>query len=493
MTTDVLPAAQGPLQERPRHRGARVDFSASRWWKRGLLTIAVVAVSAPAAVLIPHFTRSQENGPRLMHTVTRGDLLVSVTEQGTLESSDNIEIKCKVRGANIPILWVIESGTEVKPGDELVRLETLEFEDRVNEVWKWVHTTRSLAERSKADLANAETAISEYLEGRYKSQLMTLEKDLAVAEASLGTAQNMLNHAEMMAERGYVSAVEIDEKKFAVIQAELNVTARKTDIAVLEDFTKKMELETLNGNVKVQTARHEANKEQEKNLAEQRVLCEADLANCIVKAERSGLVIHPTAEPWKYTPEIEVGATVYMGQTLLLMPDLSQMQVKVGIPEAIVHRLQPGLDARITLRGETLDGQVSSVASVTAPTSKWTGNIVTYDTIIKLPSGKGLMPGMSAEVEVMIARYNDVLTIPVAAVVGTTGSTYCWVKTSDGPRRRALELGDTNDVYALVKGGVNEGDEVFLNPVAFEQTGTEVVEPLDKAEPDKPMSAGSRT
>ena len=131
-------------------------------------------------------------------------------------------------------------------------------------------------------------------------------------------------------------------------------------------------------------------------------------------------MIHPTAEPWKYTPEIEVGATVYMGQTLLLMPDLSQMQVKVGIPEAIVHRIQPGLDARITLRGETLDGQVSSVASVTAPTSKWTGNIVTYDTIIKLPSGKGLMPGMSAEVEVIIARYNDVLTIPVAAVVGTT-------------------------------------------------------------------------
>ena len=79
-------------------------------------------------------------------------------------------------------------------------------------------------------------------------------------------------------------------------------------------------------------------------------MCEGDLANCIVKAERSGLVIHPTAEPWKYTPEIEVGATVYMGQTLLLMPDLSQMQVKVGIPEAIVHRIQPGLDARIRLR-----------------------------------------------------------------------------------------------------------------------------------------------
>ena len=133
------------------------------------------------------------------------------------------------------------------------------------------------------------------------------------------------------------------------------------------------------------------------------------------------------------------------------------------------------------------------MASVTAPTSKWTGNIVTYDTIIKLPSGKGLMPGMSAEVEVIIARYNDVLTIPVAAVVGTPEAQFCWVKTSDGPQRRSLELGDTNDVYTVVKGGVNEGDEVFLNPAALEQPGAEAINPLDKAETGKPKSAGADT
>ena len=49
------------------------------------------------------------------HTITRGDLLVTVTEQGTLESSNNLEIKCKVRGDNT-IIWVIESGTEVQAG-----------------------------------------------------------------------------------------------------------------------------------------------------------------------------------------------------------------------------------------------------------------------------------------------------------------------------------------------------------------------------------------
>ncbi len=367
MSTDVLPARQSrPLPPRPQPRSEPPNPSPRRSWRRALIAICIVVVLASVAAMIPHITQSREIGPKLTHTVTRGDLIVSVTERGTLESSENTEIKCKVRGAKIPIIWVIRSGTEVKPGDELVRLETLEFEDRVNEVTKWVHMTRSAAERSKANLANANLAVSEYLEGRYRSELMTLEKDLAIAESNLRTARNMLSHAEMMTERGYVSTLEVEEKTLAVKKAELYVKNQKTEIDVLENFTKAMELETLNGNLKATNARHDADKERAKQLADQIVLCRADLEYCVVKADRSGLVIYPTTEPWKYAPTIEQGATVYMGQTLLLMPDLSKMQVKVDIPEAIVHRIKPGLHARITLQDKTFEGQVSSVASVSS-------------------------------------------------------------------------------------------------------------------------------
>ena len=173
--------------------------------------IGVVAVVASAAALIPGAGSSREIGPVLTHTITRGDLIVTVTEQGTLESSENTEIKCKVRGQST-VIWVIEGGTEVEPGDELVRLDTLALEDAIAERTKYAHLTRSGAERARADVARAKLAIPEYLEGRYRSQLMTLEKDLAIAESNLRTAQNMLAHAEMMAERGYVSELEVEER-----------------------------------------------------------------------------------------------------------------------------------------------------------------------------------------------------------------------------------------------------------------------------------------
>ncbi len=81
---------------------------------------------------------------------------------------------------------------------------------------------------------------------------------------------------------------------------------------------------------------------------------------------------------------------------------------------------------------------------------------------------------MSAEVEVIMDRHSDVLTIPVAAVVETAEGDFCWVKTADGVKRRSLKLGDTNDVFTIVEAGLKEADVVLLNPFAFEEAQTEM-------------------
>ncbi|MHC4326743.1 MAG: efflux RND transporter periplasmic adaptor subunit [Planctomycetota bacterium] len=489
MPTEALPEKlRHPQPQRAQKRSNRQNSSSGRRWKRSLLAIAVVTVIVSTATLVPSIGSSRDIGPRLTHTITRGDLIVTVTEKGTLESSENTEIKCKVRTAAVPIIWVIESGTEVKAGDELVRLETLEYEDRLSEMSKYYHSTKSGAERSRADVARAELAIPEYLEGRYRSQLMTLQKDLAITESNLRTAQNMLDHAEKMAERGYVSGLELEDKTFAVTQAELNVGVKKTEIDVLKNFTKAIELETLKGNLNSSKARHEADKERVKLLTAQVDLALKDIKHCVVKAEKSGLVIYPTGKPWEHVPEIEEGATVYMGQTMLLIPDLSKMQVKISIHESFIDRMRPGLAARVALPDRTLAGEVSSVASVTKPAGEWNGYVVKYETIIKLPSVPGFKPGMSAEVEVILDRHTDVLTIPVAAVVESSQGNFCWVKTAAGTKRRSLQLGDTNDVFTVVEAGLQEGDEVVLNPFAFKEAQALAMKPRDEEKPREPES-----
>ena len=181
-----------------------------RWLTRGLLGGGLLVIVTTAVAMMPRSESPDENGPRLTHTVKRGKLVVSVTENGTLESSDNVEIKCQVRGRNT-VTYVVESGTYVYPGDLLVQLDTLFIEEQINERTKYAHWSRSAAERSDADVVRATLAVSEYEQGQYIAELMTLEKDLAIAEATLVTAQNMLNHEQSLRERGYRSQLDVEQ------------------------------------------------------------------------------------------------------------------------------------------------------------------------------------------------------------------------------------------------------------------------------------------
>ena len=481
MASDRLPETQSrPQPLRKQHRGHSPGSSQGRWWRRGLFAVAVIAVVVSAVSLIPGAGSSRELGPELTHTITRGDLLVTVSEQGTLESSNNTEIKCKVRGANT-IISVIASGTEVNPGDELVRLDTLFIEEEISERTMYAHLSRSAAERSRADVAKAKLAISAYLEGTYVSELASLEKQLAIFQSRLLTSRNILDHTKMMFESDYVSELDIEEKEFAVAQADLAVKLVETHIDVLKRFTKEEELEKLRGDLAADEAQHEANKEQVYADEQRLKRAQEEFKYCVVKAESSGVVIYPVIGEWEQRPEIEEGATIHKNQVLLLIPDLSEMQVKVGIHESIIDRVRPGLPARVTLLKKTFEAKVSSVSPVTRPAGWWTGNVVKYDTIIELPSVEGLKPGMTAEVEVIMARHENVLMIPTAAVVETKEGYACWVETDEGTQRRTLGLGDSSDMFIVVERGLKEGDEVVLDPLAFiEEAQIEAAKLLDQ-------------
>lgn len=475
-------------------RAAEQDSpSRGRWWKRGVLVVGVVAVIATAASLIPGAISSPETDSSLTHTIARGDLIVSVTEQGMLESSNNTEVKCKVRGHNT-VIWVIEGGTVVQEGDELVRLDTKRIEDAISLQTTNVHTARATLAKSEAAVARGKIAIPAYVEGSYQTQLKSLERAKKIAQTNLGSSKKTLDHTRLMFKRGYVTELEVEGNAFTVTQAQKELDVIQTEIDVLNKYTKEMQLETLRGNLTANESKLEADKAGLEMDEGRLALAKKELEACVIKAPGSGLVIHPSAAEWKDTPDIAKGANVRKDQVLLLMPDLSQMQVKVGIHESIVDRIKPGQAARVTLPDQTIDGKVSSVSSVTKPAGWWTGNVVKYDTIIELPSADGLKPGMSAEVEVVIDRYEDVLTIPVAAVVETVEGDFCWVKTAEETKRRSLKLGDTDDSFILVEAGLKEGDQVVLNPLAFiDEAKDEVLKPFDEKQRLELNSAESGT
>lgn len=424
-----------------------------------------VCIAAAGGRLLPKASDPEAGADVLVHAVSKGSLTVTVIEQGTVESEENTEIKCGVRGDNT-VVEVVDSGTWVEPGDVLVRLDTLFIDEQIAERRKYALWTESGRAHTLAHFERSKLAVEEYRQGRYEVELMTLQKDLSIAEANLVVAESMLEHAMKMRENDYISDLDVRDHAFSVKQAKMAVELKKTEIDVLKNYTKDETLATLRGNMRAAEARFNA--EDERLFADrhrlQRALDEKEL--CVILAEKAGIVIHPSAARWKDAPEIEEGATVYKDQILLLMPDLSKMQVKIGVHESIVDRVKVGLHAKVSVPDRTLEGDVSSVATVTSPAGWWTGNQVKYDTTIRLPGVEGLRPGMSAEVELLVAHYDDVLTVPVAAVLQTGPSAFCWVAENGKVSKREVSLGDTDDISIIVTAGLQAGDQVVLNPMA---------------------------
>ena len=148
------------------------------------------------------------------------------------------------------------------------------------------------------------------------------------------------------------------------------------------------------------------------------------------------------------------------------MPDLNQMQVKVGIHESIIDRMRLGMNANVTHSRIPMLGEVTYVASVAKPAGWWTGNVVKYDAIVALPPREGLRPGTSVEVEIVIAQHDNALLVPATAVIETQLGFACWVKGNAEPQRRSVALGDSSEMFIEVLEGLSEGDEVIIDPLA---------------------------
>ncbi|GAB5403491.1 MAG: efflux RND transporter periplasmic adaptor subunit [Aureliella sp.] len=433
---------------------------------RILITLTVVGAIATIAAYSTRKTQSDYMSDVMTHAIARSSLAVTVAENGTVESSNNKEIKCMVKGGST-VLWVIETGTIVKPGDVLVRLDQSQIEDNI--LAKQITYENALANKitAESDVAVAEKSITEYLEGTYVEERRTIEKEIFDAKQAVTQARLKYDSAERMVGLGLVTALQLERERFEVESAKKDLQVKETKLETLDKYKKAKQLQTLNSNLraaKAQLASFDASLQLEKTRLDRE---KEQLANCTITADVAGMVIFPSMAEWKETPDIEEGAVVREQQTLLMIPDVSRMQVKVGIHESKVDRLSLGMKARVELQGLELEGEVAEIAEVTRPAGWWTGNLVKYDTIIELPEHEGLKPGMSALVDVVLAQHDDVLTIPVAAVLESGGQHFCWVKQSESFDQRLIEIGDTNDEFNVVVAGLKEGEEVALNPTAF--------------------------
>lgn len=454
---------------------ARFSVSAARSGRSTTTIVITLLVIVALAVLGGWQLLGGMNGDEssnqgvLTHTVTRSDMLITVTDDGTLESGANVEVKCEVAGG-ATILWIVPDGTVVEKGDKIVELDPAAITEQLN-LQKSVYE-KALATKiqSEQNLAAAEIAVREYREGLYLQSLQTAEAQIQIAQQNLSSAQNTLEFTEKMVRKGFATALQVEADKAAVERAQLDLEAAETAKRVLEDFTYEKTDKQLVAASEAAAAQLRADTATLTNEEVHLRHLEAQLTRCVLYSPASGMVIYANDDRSRWgspDPDIYEGAVVRERQAIVRLPDLQNMLVSTTVHESKVNQIHAGLPARIIIQGKQYSGRVVGIANQPAQQSFLSANIKEYATTVAIDgTTTNLKPGMTAQVEILIAEIEDAVTLPVTAVVEKSTGFKCYLITATGYEERDLQLGRTNDTYIEILDGVKEGDVVVRNPRA---------------------------
>ncbi|MGO9598631.1 MAG: efflux RND transporter periplasmic adaptor subunit [Isosphaeraceae bacterium] len=434
----------------------------------GIAVVSVPGLSKPI--------RSLWKGPELgivPFVVKNGALPITVTDKGSLESSKNQDVLCLVEGSTT-IISIVTEGTPVKKGDLVCELDSASLKDQLTNQQIATQSAEASYQNAKLTREVAEIAVREYEEGLYKQDLATSLGEITLAKADLSRADDRLNWAIRMYEKGYVSKASKVSEELNYQKANFALEQAESKLNVLENYTKAKTIKELRSDVE-KAKSDELAKEQTFQLEKTK---EAKLVkqieNCKLFAPGDGIVVYAN-DPMKSfgnnQPQIEEGATVRERQKIFSLPDIGRMQVNTKVHESKIDKIERGMRAKIRVDAfseKELSGTVTDVAPLPDPTSFFSSDIKVYTTKVRIDNPlPGLRPGMNAEVTILVSRKDNVLSVPMEAVLEYGGKDHLAVRTPTGYERREVELGENNDKFVEVTKGLTAGSIVALNPVAL--------------------------
>lgn len=439
-----------------------------------VVSVLLAMLAAGAYFLGPQLIASIDSGSDtadtdgLTHKVRRENLVVTVTDDGELKSASNVDVKCEIPGGST-ILWIIPDGTVVTASQEIVKLDSSGIEEQLAQQTGIYEKALAAQIKATEDAGAAGIAVQEYVEGTYIKDIQEVESLITIAQEAKRSAQNVLEHTTRMARKGFATPLQVEADEFAVKRAELDLAFAQTSKLVLEKFTREKTTRGLEAtrDAALALSRSEiATVDLEKSKLERLT---KQLEKCVIVAPKAGMVVY-YAENSRYgnsPSQIEEGSQVRERQTLIQLPDLSQMMAKVPVHESKVEQVKTGQRVHLKVLDREFQGVVTDIKNQPESKSFFSAKVKEYPAEVRIEGDcEGLRPGMTAEVEILIANLENVLTIPVSAVVVKGTTFFGYVRTVDGPQKRELLLGLSNDRFVEVKDGVSEGEEILMNPRA---------------------------
>ncbi len=396
-----------------------VLFAAAAWWAfraraQGQQKAAAVAVRTARATRGPIERRLRVGGT----TSARNFAMIGAPR---LSGPD-------IRDLNL--MKLVKPGSWVKKGEIVAQIDAQQARDHVDDV-------DSTVQQAESDIKKriAEQAI----------ELETLRQRLRAAKAEVDKSQLDSRTAQIR------TPIDIELLKLEVEEAEAQYKQLQADMPNTL-ARQKAELRVL----ELTRDRHARHRDRHAS----------DIVKLTIRAPLDGLLVMQTTFTAGEMRQIQEGDQMRPGQPFARIVDTSSMQLDAVVNQVEAEMLRMGQKATIefdAFPGLRLPGTVDALGAMAV--SSWRQNYYIRNIPVRIRiqgEDQRVIPDLSASADILIAREENALLIPLSAVTERNGKTLVRVRGRNGFEPREVQLGIRSNTHAAVLSGLEAGQEVLL-------------------------------
>ncbi|WP_144208836.1 efflux RND transporter periplasmic adaptor subunit [Shewanella donghaensis] len=362
--------------------------------------------------------------------VELGILSQQIEVTGELVSADTVNLMPPTmrRVWQYQIKMLAPEGVEVTEGDVVAQLDTSD-----------------LTQRLSVKSANLETTLQDLATSKLRNAKKLEELKLDLAEAKMNQEKT-----QMKVDISDETVSEIDKNKYLrdAIIAQDNVTLINNKIR-LEQLSAEQRVKMLEGDKQKFASEVSALKKGIKSLT--------------LIAPRAGMIVYGNDQQGNKVAE---GQSIFVGDSVLSIPDLKHMQVNMTIPEVEAGRVKVGQKLKIRLDANperSFNGEITELGAVFRIKNQDIP-LVIFDAVanINTPDIDFMRPGMTAKISIDLANDKPELLVSLDAVHYDRGEAYVMKSTLFGQAKHPVTLGAMGQERVVINKGLSAGDEVLL-------------------------------
>lgn len=357
---------------------------------------------------------------------------IEVNTTGELEAENSTKILGPsglrmIRVWNVKISKLIPEGTVVDSGDWVASLDKTEATDKLKDIESEIEVKQT----------------------KYTNTMLDTTLDLR------GLRDNLINLEYGLEE----AKIKLEQSKFeppaTIRQEEINLSkAKRTYEQALESYKVKVK----QANAKMQ----EVNIQLQKELRNRENVAKV-LSDFEVLAPKPGMVIYK--RDWNGNKVKEGGQIGAWDPVVAELPDLSQMMSKTYVNEIDISKVSVGQGVTIGVDAfpelEFL-GEVTSVANIGEQLPG--GDAKVFEVLIKMNGTDSILkPAMTTNNSILIAEFEDVLSLPIEAVFGNDSINWVYRLSGLSKYKQQVSVGQSNENEIVIKKGVKVGDVVLMS------------------------------